>query len=345
MSIVLNAASSYGKTITNFVRSLYNMQPLSFIIFNMGGIFSKLIFIIAFIVAIKVIALVYTGKLYLFVREHTENQLLQLSDFSLTGILATIVLFLFILSAISPLIYSIKLSRYSYIISITYRKVNADKFFLAYNNTVEENKSQTLRKFVLTEDPQLGRSIINIIYYIFELIQNSSVIIISLIAISSFFPIMGVIIFLLILTLIPFFLWKSFHRVSRMRSLEENIRKSDKEVKQALLKNSDEAISGENLIEQFMDIYDSSDGQSLEFLRKRGERDVRIIQMILHTTLGMFLSSALLYIHYAGVDNINLGDMLIVFLIMRFVFGILQGLLASMRHINVEYKTIKELVT
>lgn len=343
MNFYYKSAINYVKTILRFIILLYRSRSYSFVLLNIGGIVSKVIIMIAFIVSIKSIVLVYNGELFLYWDSLDWNYAKLVSHEALTIVIASIVFILFILSGLFPLIYSIGMTKYSYEESLHFRKKSADSFFLKHMQTPDEEKKEELRGFLFTTDPNFNNSSKKAINFLFESIQCASVILASLAAIGYFMPIMVPILLFILGVIIPLVLWKSYHHVNKMAlrgiELKESVRKS----KQEILNHESARDIDDSFLSIFYSKYGSVEEQALDFHGKSGERDVRFIKVMIQSVLGVFFALSIIFAQKNG-KNLDLSDMLIIFLIVRFMFGTLQNLLAGIRHLNAEHKTIKSII-
>lgn len=341
MNYFYKSTINYIKTILKFIALLCRSRSYSFVLLNIGGVVSKVIIIIAFIVSIKSIVLVYKGRLFPYWDSLDWYYAKLVSHEALTIVIAGIVFILFILSGLTSLLYSIKMTKYSYEVSLHFRKKSADSFFLKHMQTPDEEKKNELHEFLFTTDPKFYNSLKKAINFLFESIQCASIILASLVAIGYFMPVMIPILLFIFGTIIPLFLWKSYHRVNKVVLQEIELRESVNKSKHEVLSHEGAKDIDESFLSVFYSTHGSGEEQALDFLGKSGERDVRFIRVMLQSVLGAFFAFSIIFAQNG--KNIDFGDMLIVFLIVRFMFGTMQNLLASVRHLNTEYKTIKSI--
>ncbi len=346
MSFFYNSAVSYFKTISIFAKTLFLDKPLTFILLNFSGIVSKMIIIVAFMVSIKSIVLVHSGDIQNILDGLIAYQFPPISERTFILVVACFILLLFILSAILPLVYSIKISKYSYSRTSKFRKIKANIFFEQHQKSQEadKEKSKILHQFIFQTDPQFGKAIINVIFHLFELLQNLGVILLSLVIIAYFMPIMTIILIAIMIVLIPVFLWKSYYQTNQTKSMEKKLKELDKSLKQNLMKQSNLGDVDSDFQDYYHKVCYSDKNKKLELSKKRGQLDAKIVQLILRVILGVFFASTVIYVMEFDVNTENLGDMLIVFFIVRFLFGILQSLLTGMRALNTEYLVLKDLI-
>lgn len=325
-----------------FITLLYSSRRYSFVLLNIVGIVSKVIIMIAFIVSIKSIVLVYNDRLFLYWDSLDWNYAKFVSHEALTIVIASIVFILFILSGLFPLIYSIMMTKYSYTESLRFRKNSVDSFFLKHMQTPDEEKKKELHEFLFTTDPNFNNSLKKAINFLFESIQCAIVILASLAAIGYFMPIMIPILLFILGVIIPLVLWKSYHHVNKevLRGVE--LKESVKKSKQEILNHEGARDIDDSFLSIFYSKYGSEEEQALDFHGKSGERDVRFIRVMIQSVLGVFFALSIIFAQKSG-KNLDFSDMIIVFLLVRFLFGILQNLLAGIRHLNAEHKTIKSI--
>jgi len=332
----------YIGVILKFLSILFKRGRLVFIATNIVGILSKIMTIVAFFFSVKVVSLIYQETLLSVLNSFEIEWVQGLTLQATTFVVAALAFLMFLMSGVLPFLYVKVIRNYTYENALVFRRKKTQKFLEKFSSVPDNEKRKTLRLYLFNKDQKYTRDIINIIKYLFEMIQTFVVLCVCIAFLVNMYPVNGLYFLFLLLVSIMFFV-KINWKLTKLKQKNElmyfnNIKKR----KTDLLDHE-----GIKLVSPaFTDLLSSGHGSKIEkkyiFSTTSNDLEVRKIQLILQIVLGLFFTYIILMLALSESNLLDFTKLIISFFLLRFMFGIIQNFVSSIKNVNREYSVLTE---
>ncbi len=342
--MIFNLASSkrYIEIIFKFLSILFKRDVLHFITTNLLGIMSRIMTIVAFFFSVKVAGLIYQETL-LSVLDSFDIEWLQAFTLQEATIAVTSLAFLmFLMSGFLPFIYVKVIRNYAYVNALVFRKNNTIKFLNSFSSIPDDEKRNMLRLYLFSLDQRYTRNVINIIKYLFEMIQTFVVLCVCVTFLMYMYPANGLYFSLLLLCLIIIYV-KINWKLSKLQKNNESVYfNTIKKRKTDILNHKEMEVVSSSFADSFSSVQGSEIEKKYVFSITSNEIQVRKIQLILQIILGLFFTYVILMLSNSEKHSIDFTKLVISFLLIRFTFGVIQNFISSIKNVNRDYDILRQ---
>ena len=343
--VFFSNGKKYLQAIIRFHLILLKKNKISFFVFNILGILSKVMLIIGFIYAAKMATLIYQNKINLMLNSEQLGLMQGLISPQVAILLISAVAFLIFFSAgLFPYLYSKFIQDYSYTKSLDFRKSNAEEFLKNFPAIPNKEKRHILRQQIFNADNKYTREFMAIVLYIFEMLQSFTVLCISFAILIYLYPKYGFY-FLALLTFVILIYVNVNWKFARRKKIDEKFFLEDiNSEKRKLLDHKEMQSVGPFFKDSFRAIYGAVSEKKYNISIRANQVEVGKIQIALQTVLGIFFA-IILYILADGQYTIDFMKLVLTFLLIRFLFGTIQSFLSALKNTNQEFDVLKNFTT
>jgi len=345
MIINLKKGIKYFEIIFAFLLILFKKNNLLFIGINLIGFFSRVMTVAAFIFSIKMASLIYEEKILTFLNSPKLEIFQGSISYELAIlIISSIAFLLFLTSGILPYKYIKIIHNYTYDNALDFRKIHAKDFLKNFSSVDAKDKKSILRKYIFTIDSNELKFFKDTIFYLFQMLQTFVVLCLCISVILILYPLYGFYFLVFLIVLILIYIQTNWNYTKQRKLNEHNYKLEIKNRKNKLLNHE-----GMKTVDKDVQLYlkltqENEIDRKLNMLANDNQTEVRKIQFFLQIILGIFFAFIIYILSSDGYETINFTKLIIVLFILRFLFGILQNFVTSLKHINNFFGKIKFLL-
>lgn len=342
MIINLKKGIKYFEIIFEFLFILFKKNNFIFIGINIIGIFSRVMTVVAFIFSIKMASLIYEEKILTILNSPKLGILQGSISYELAILTIAIIAFLlFLTSGILPYKYAKSIANYAYDNALDFRKIHAKDFLKSFSSVDTKDKKNILRKYICIDDDMETKNFKAIIFYLFQMLQTFFVLCSCMFVILIMYPLHGFYFLVFLIVIILIYIQTNWNYTKQTKLNIHSYKLEIKNRKNKLLNHK-----GMKTVDNDFQLYlkhtqENEIDKKLNILANDNQTEARKIQFFLQIVLGIFFAFVVYTLSTDGNETINFTKLIIFLFILRFLFGILQNFITSLKNINNHFGKIK----